>query len=248
MVPDAADRQMKMFMTGLKKSMPRAVKQAEPITPQILLKLSKVVNFKDQIEMVAWTALLLGFYMFLYKSNLVPDTMTTFNKDQQFCRGDINLLGIDKSMMIQIRWVKTIQHKQRILRLPVMPAENKAVCPVFWVHYMVNKIEAGPQDPAFSLSSSVKGIALSYNQLIYRFRKWLKLVKLDESLFSLHSLRRGGVTFAYQADIQGDMIKLLGDWASDCYKRYIDVSMDKRYDSMKNFVQALNDLCEESYM
>ena len=144
--------------------------------------------------------------------------------------------------------VKTIQHKQRILRLPVMPAENKAVCPVFWVHYMVNKIEAGPQDPAFSLSSSVKGIALSYNQLIYRFRKWLKLVKLDESLFSLHSLRRGGVTFAYQADIQGDMIKLLGDWASDCYKRYIDVSMDKRYDSMKNFVQALNDLCEESYM
>ena len=44
------------------------------------------------------------------------------------------------------------------------------------------------------------------------------------------------------------MIKLLGDWASDCYKRYVDVSMDKRYDSMKTFVEALNKLCEESYM
>ena len=46
--------------------------------------------------------------------------------------------------------------------------------------------------------------------------------------------------FAYQSDIEGDMIKLLGDWASDCYKRYIDVSIDKRYDSMKAFVEVLN--------
>ena len=41
------------------------------------------------------------------------------------------------------------------------------------------------------------------------------------------------------------MIKLLGDWASDAYKRYIDVSMDKRYDSMKLFVEALNRICDQ---
>ena len=41
------------------------------------------------------------------------------------------------------------------------------------------------------------------------------------------------------------MIKLLGDWASDAYKRYIDISMDKRYDTMKAFVDALNKLCKE---
>ena len=58
----------------------------------------------------------------------------------------------------------------------------------------------------------------------------------------------GGATFAYQADIEGEMIKLLGDWASDTYKRYIDVSMDKRYDSMNTFVQALNRLVEASYI
>ena len=49
-----------------------------------------------------------------------------------------------------------------------------------------------------------------------------------------------GATFAYQSDMEGEMIKLLGGWVSDCYKRYIDVSMDKRYDSMKAFVEALN--------
>ena len=52
----------------------------------------------------------------------------------------------------------------------------------------------------------------------------------------------GGVTFAYKSDMEGEMIKMLGGWASDCYKWYIDISMDKRYDSMKAFVNALNKL------
>ena len=59
---------MKMFSTGLKRTITHALKQAEPVTPELLIKLSKVVNYRDQVEMVAWTGLLLGFYMFLRKS------------------------------------------------------------------------------------------------------------------------------------------------------------------------------------
>ena len=103
--------------------------------------------------MVAWTALLLGFYMFLRKSNLVPDTMDTFNGEQQFCRSDINLLGLDKAMMVEIRWSKTIQFKQKVLRLPVLPAKNKAICPVFWTHYMINKIPAQLHHPVLTLNA-----------------------------------------------------------------------------------------------
>ena len=190
--------------------------------------------------MVAWTGLLLGFYMFLRKSNLVPDTMDTFNGEEQFCRSDINLLGLDKAMMFEIRWSKTIQHKQKILRLPVLPAKNKAICPVFCTHYMVVQIPAQPQDPVLAIPVGNKMYALSANQLIYRYRKWLILIGEDPTIFSLHSLRRVGVTFAYKSNMEGEMIKLLGDWASDTYKRYIDVSMNKRYDSMKLFVEALN--------
>ena len=104
-----------MFTVGLKATMPHAVKQAEPVTPEILVTLSRVVNYTDTVEVIAWTGLLLGFYMFLRKSNLVPDTMDTFDKDQQFCRKDVNLLGLQKAMMVEIRWSKTIQHKQKIL-------------------------------------------------------------------------------------------------------------------------------------
>ena len=36
------------------------------------------------------------------------------------------------------------------------------------------------------------------------------------------------------------MIKRLGHWASDAYKRYIDISMDERYESMKASIEGLN--------
>ena len=91
--------------------------------------------------------MLMGFYLFLCKSNLVPDTTTTYNRDQQLCQADINLLGLDKAMMVEIRWSKTIQYKQKILRLPILPADNKAICPVFWAHHMVSSIPAEPHDP-----------------------------------------------------------------------------------------------------
>ena len=243
-IPSPQDRQMQMFIQGLKRAMPHAVKQAAPITPDLLLRMSKVVNYTDQVELVAWVATLLGFYMFLRKSNLVPDTMDDFNPEYQFCRADMSLLGLDKAMMFEIRWSKTIQFKEKILRLPVLPANNKAICAVFWAHYLLAKIPGETTDPVFMIKSKGEKLALSANQLIYRIRKWLILVGQDPTAYSLHSLRRGGATFGYQSNMEGEMIKLLGDWASDCYKRYVDISMEKRYDSMKAFVDALNSLCE----
>ena len=85
-VPDVKDRQMQMFLTGLKRTMDHAIRQAAPMTPQLLIRISKVVNYKDKVEAIAWTATLLGFYMFLRKSNLVPEAMDKFDPLQQFRR------------------------------------------------------------------------------------------------------------------------------------------------------------------
>ena len=239
-IPDVKDRQMQMFLAGIKKTMEHTVKQAAPITPQLLLQISKVVNYKDKIEVITWTALLLGFYMFLRKSNLVPDVMDKFDALHQFRRLDVNLLGLDKAMMCEVRWTTTMQSKGKVLRFRVLPAKNKSICPVLWVYRMILENPGKPEDPLFLISTSNSTLCLSANQLLYRLRKWLKLVGEDDIAFSLHSLRQGGVTFAYQSDMKAEMIKLLGGWASDCFKRYIDISMDKRYESMKAFVEALN--------
>ena len=156
--------------------------------------------------------------------------MDQFEPLHQFQRADIHLLGLDKAMMCEVRWTKTIQFRQKVLRFPVLPAHNKAICPVLWTHKMVIDNPGLPNDPLFLINTPQQKLCLLANQLLYRIRKWLKLVGQEDSAFSLHSLCRGGATFAYQSDMEGEMIKLLGGWASDCYKRYIDVSIDKRFD------------------
>ena len=88
-VPDIKDKQMQMFSMGLKRVMQHVVKQAKPITPQILVRMSKVVKYADKVEVIAWTAVLLGFYMFLRKSNLVPEAMDKFYSLHQFARADV---------------------------------------------------------------------------------------------------------------------------------------------------------------
>ena len=97
---------MKMFIQGLKRALEHDVKQAAPITPEILLKMSNVVNYTDQTEMVAWVATLVGFTMFLRKSNLVPDTRTTFDPQMQFKRSDLHMTGPNSAIMAQITWAK----------------------------------------------------------------------------------------------------------------------------------------------
>ena len=219
--------------------MPHEVKQAEPITPEILLRMGRMVDYRDPIDKVAWVGTLLGFYMFLRRSNLVPEAMDKFDNKYQFTWADVSITTLDTAVMFEIRWSKTIQYRQKILRLPVLPAKNKAICPVFW-GYQLLQMPGKPQEPLLSLNYRNQKVSLSANQLLYRLRKWLRLLGLDDLKFSLHLLRRGGATFAYESNIEGDMIKLLGDWSSEAYKRYIDVSMDKRYSSMKEFVEALN--------
>ena len=77
---------------------------------------------------------------------------------------------------------------------------------------MLEQIPGEPDDPAFMVIQKGEKLALSANQLIARLRKWLTLIGEDAEKYALHSLRRGGATFAMQCDIQGEMIKLLGDW------------------------------------
>ena len=93
-IPDVKDKQMQMFLIGLKRVMQHTVKQASPITPQILARMSKVVNYRDKVEVIAWTATLLGFYMFLQKSNLVPDAMDKFERDTTLYKSRCQLVRV----------------------------------------------------------------------------------------------------------------------------------------------------------
>jgi hypothetical protein len=51
---------------------------------------------------------------------------------------------------------------------------------------------------------------------------------VDPLRFGCHSLRRGGATFVAECGIPAFYIKLQGDWSSDCYTRYIALSLEAK--------------------
>ena len=83
-------------------------------------------------------------------------------------------------------------------------------------------------------------MTLTYPRLTYWFKTWLAQAGYDHTKFSMHSCRRGGATFLHEADIPGQIIKLLGDWASDCCLRYIDLTLDKRVQAAQDFAEVVD--------
>ena len=99
------------MIENLKKNRKQPIKQAAPMTHEILVDLFPYVDISKEVEAVAWVAVLVGFPLILRVSNLGPPTRVKFNPDKHFVRNDLdNKQGY---LTLSVRWSKTIQHKIR---------------------------------------------------------------------------------------------------------------------------------------
>ena len=60
-------------------------------------------------------------------------------------------------------------------------------------------------------------------------KKLLNLAGLKADSFSGHSFRRGGASYLYRLGADPLLIQASGDWATDCYTRYVFLTLDQRY-------------------
>jgi hypothetical protein len=67
----------------------------------------------------------------------------------------------------------------------------------------------------------------------------LSSANYDPILFSGHSFRRGGATWAFSCGFTSDAIKLLGDWKSDSFLLYIHLSFNTRLTLAQKFAYSL---------
>ena len=79
-----------------------------------------------------------------------------------------------------------------------------------------------PNQPLLSLPNSKgKIITVTTRHLAVALKELISALDLDSSLYSLHSLRRGGASAAYQAGVPFQDIKRHGQWKSDAFWLYI---------------------------
>lgn len=236
-VPGPDEPNMKHLMRALKQELAHPVKQAVPVTPQLLKSIYNCLDLTSTRDVVSYTALLVGFYLFLRRSNLVPDSRDAFDPQKQLTRSDVQM---GKSMvLVVIKWSKVIQYKEKELLLPLLPARDIRICPVFWLGLMMSKVRAGDQDPLFALPEGSGVKPLTSDSLSDRYKMWVSRVTVLTPNHTLHGLRRGGACHALEVGLAGEDLKILGDWASDAYMRYIDLTLQRRVDNMLQFMKDL---------
>lgn len=214
---------LNLSLKGMAKLKPYCVKQAEPITPEILSKIAKFMNFSDKDNIVFWCLFLFAFFLLARKSNLVPTSLKDIKENKILFRRDIQDYG--DHLIISMKWTKTIQKGERILQIPLIQIQDSILCPVYAYRQMCRIIPANLDSPLFILSN--KRI-LTYYQYQAKLRYFIENIGLDASQFSSHSFRRGGATLLFKAKVPADKIQLMGDWHSDAYKKYLSFSLDDK--------------------
>lgn len=212
------------LLKGIKREKGVTVSQALPITPQILLKLRCLLDLSAPYWANFWAACLIGFFAFLRKSNLFKNS-----DNDHYIRREGVLVDSSGQVFLVLNSTKTIQYKERQLILPLPCIPDHPLCPVNAIKHLFALCPTHlGTDPLFQISGSVGGSRpLNYQQFLKDLKRLLCSLGLGKG-FSGHSFRRGGASFMLQSGIPGELIKVMGDWRSDAYQRYLDVSVSTR--------------------
>ena len=117
---------VKLIVRSLRRVLGDAREQKLPITPEILLRLRPTLTADSDSGF--WAAMLMGFYSFFRKSNLVPKSAKDYDPSKTLLRK--NIIVRSWGLVICVTWSKTIQFKERQLLIPVLrlPADHP-LCP-----------------------------------------------------------------------------------------------------------------------
>jgi hypothetical protein len=230
-----------LTLKGISKHSMHTPVQKLPISPDILLLLLGSLDLTSELDSALWASYLFAFFLCARKANLVIPSLAKFDHKKHLCRSDISITA--SGLVVVIKWSKTIQAGERFLLIPLLSIPNSPLCPVRAYHNMLANTPATQISPAF-LYHNVKGKLVPITQHVFSARLSTALCKagLNSALYSGHSFRRGGATWAFSVGFSAESIKLLGDWKSDSFLLYIHLSFDARLklatklrDSLQNF-------------
>jgi hypothetical protein len=210
-------------LQGLRRSKPDLQRRKLPIEPWMLVHMLAVLP-ADLFHLSVFVAMVVGFFTFLRKSNLVVGGEPLCGRTKHLLRRDVVIDPRRYCLWVSVKYSKTNQYGERVHRIPVAGARGSALDPVdLWGRYVL-AVPAEPGDPAFCYKHGADLMPLTHTGLVTGMKLLVSLVGVDDSKVSGHSLRRGGATYAFQSGVSGSAIKAQGDWQSDCWMRYCELS------------------------
>jgi hypothetical protein len=224
--PNVSSWQIRLLYRGISRVLCHSPKRALPITPIILLRLHPNINTQHPLQATLWSLYLITFFLFARKSNMVPPSISSFDKNKHLQRKDIVIC--DVGLIVVLKWSKTNQYGQRRLRIPIVSVPNSPLCPVSAYKNMLHLVPAPPSSPAFVYPSSHSLVSVTHHSFTSHLRHLLSQSGFSPQGYSGHSFRRGGATWAFRIGVPGELIQLHGDWRSDAYKVYLEVDFSTK--------------------
>jgi len=174
---------------GIARSMAHTPTRATPLTPKVLIILFPFFNTDDPYECSMWAVVVLGFFLFARISSLLPPKKGKFDAVQQLTRSNVKVAA--DSIIINMKWSKTVQLSEWVVTLPLTQIPGSPLCPKWCLTKVCRLSKGSGSDHLFAYKSSTGLSTISQSEFIRFLRKKLKQAGL-KSHYSGHSMRRGG--------------------------------------------------------
>ena len=232
------DFHLKLVMKGIRRANPYVIRRATPITPNILAKIFQHMDHSSSLHLTVWSCCLVLFFTLSRLGSILPSSYGCRDTDGILTRDRINFSA--EGVVITLLRTKTIQFGKRRLHIPLVRL-NSILCPVRAYRNCLGPLGSARASmiPAFVFRERDQFFWLTKRVFIDTFREIAARFAVGDELFTGHSFRRGGATWAFQSGVPGELIQVMGDWSSDSYKRYLEFSMQSKLKLASIFSQSL---------
>jgi integrase len=155
---------------------------------------------------------ILGFLTLLRISNIASVSRATFAPFRHLRRGDVTLL--EDSIVIHLRWTKTLQRYRQSARIRLFSIPNSPVCPVKAFAALQRSYPVLATYPFLSYRASGQLFLITQAHLRRSLKRLLPTLNLSPHL-SFHSFHRSGASLAFASGVPFAAIQAHGTWASD---------------------------------
>ena len=211
-----------------------------PITPDILMRIHSMLNVHSSFDASFWAICLVSFVGMLRKSHLLASSPGSVGTSQHLVHSDFQ--AFPWGYLVAIHWSKNIRFWERVVQLPLPIIPESPLCSATAIKRAMSfTCQAAPTSQAFLFLSS-PGLQLktfSYPMFLNKLRTILHSLGLQAKDYACHSFHRDGASFAFQAGIPVELIKILGDWHSDTVLLYLTVPLTIRLQSVNLLAKAI---------
>lgn len=234
------DYLFRLTLNGAKRYLSMAINRKEPITPSLLHTMAPLFRLDNPLHAAMWSLFLVAFFSFLRKSNLVVSHNASLAKVVRFS----DLVFTKQGAQLTISETKTIQFAQRRLTIPLPAIKGSALCPIAALRNHISKNRISQHDFLFSVrcGPAGKARAITYQQFNSFLKQSLSAIGKNPASFSTHSFRRGGATFAFDCGLPAELIKAQGDWLSDAYHIYLEMSDTQKLRAVATMARGITTL------